>query len=119
MDNIAAILTFLVFLQQTNFILGSYIIPNEVFKSIELIAGSKNQYISLQDQKRNTVKDVIQHYFIELNTLKIRKTGLLGNDTIGNSAVFIEDVRQIKKFEQFQVPNRILITELKSEDEEM
>ena len=78
MDNIGAILIFVVFLQQTNFILGSYIIPNEVFKTIELISGSKNQYISLQDQKRYSVKDVIQHYFIELNNLKVRKTGLLG-----------------------------------------
>jgi hypothetical protein len=51
--------------------------------------------------------------------LKVRKTGILGNDTIGNSAVFIGDVKQIKNFEQFKVPNRILITELKSEDEEM
>ena len=44
---------------------------------------------------------------------------LLGNDTIGNSAVFIGDVKQIKNFEQFKVPSRILITELKSKDEEM
>ena len=119
MDNIGAILIFVVFSQQTNFVLGSYIIPNEVFKAIELIAGSKNQYISLQDQKSYSVKDVMQHYLIELNTLKVRKTGLLGNDTIGNSAVFIGDVKQIKNFEQFKVPNRILITELKSLDEEM
>ena len=77
MDNIGAILIFVVFLQQTNFILGSYIIPNEVFKTIELISGSKNQYISLQDQKKYSVKDVIQHYFIELNTLKVQKTGPL------------------------------------------
>ena len=77
MDNIGAILIFVVFLQQTNFILGSYIIPNEVFKSIELVSGSKNQYISLQNQKEYCVKDVIQHYFIELNTLKVQKTGPL------------------------------------------
>ena len=119
MDNIGIILIFVLFLQQTNSVLGAYIIPNEVFKAIELIAGSKNQYISLQDQKRNSVKDVIQHYFIELNTLKFGKKCLFGNHTIGNSAVFIGDVKQIKKFEQFQVPNRILITELKSKDEEM
>ena len=72
MDTIGAILIFVVFLQQTNFILGSYIIPNEVFKTIELISGSKNQYISLEDQKRYRVKDVIQHYFTELNTLKAK-----------------------------------------------
>ena len=78
MDNTGAILIFVVFLQQTNFILSSYIIPKDVFKTIELISGSKNQYISLQDQKRYSVKDVIQHYFIELNNLKIRKRGLLG-----------------------------------------
>ena len=72
MDTIGAILIFVVFLQQTNFILGSYIIPNEVFKTIELISGSKNQYISLKDQKRYRVKDVIQHYFTELNTLKAK-----------------------------------------------
>ena len=77
MDNTGAILIFVVFLQQTNFILGSYIIPKDVFKTIELISGSKSQYISLQDQKRYNVKDVIQHYFIELNTLKVQKTGPL------------------------------------------
>ena len=68
MDNIGAILIFVVLLQQTHSIFGSYNIPNEVFKTIELISGSKNQYISLQDQKKYSVKDVIQHYFIELNT---------------------------------------------------
>ena len=77
MDNTGAILIFVVFLQQTNFIFGSYIIPNEVFKAVELISGSKNQYISLQDQKKYSVKDVIQHYFIELNNLKVQKTGPL------------------------------------------
>ena len=78
MDNIGVILIFVVFLQQTNFIYGSYIIPNEVFKTVELISGSKSQYISLKDQKRYSVKNIIQHYFIELNNLKVQKTGLLG-----------------------------------------
>ena len=72
MDTIGAISIFVVFLQPTNFILGSYIIPNEVCKAIELISGSKTQYISLKDQKRYRVKDVIQHYFTELNTLKAK-----------------------------------------------
>ena len=105
-------LIFAVLLQQTSSVLGSYIIPNELFDAIQLIAGSKYQYISLQDLGRNSVKDVIQHYFIE------GQKSLLGNHTNGNSAVFNGDVKNIKNFGQFEIPNRILITELKSEDDE-
>ena len=58
-------------------------------------------------------------YFYPFENSTTSTAILSGNDTIGNSAVFIGDVKQIKNFEQFKVPNRILITELKSEDEEM
>ena len=96
--------------------LGSNLIPKDLFESIELIAGSKYQYVTLKKVQKTLAKHVIQHHITDLNTVTSEK---LVNRTEENAVVFYGDLRQIKNLEQFQIPHRIMIAELKSMEDEM
>ena len=93
-------------------------IPKELFEGVELIAatkGTKYQFSSLQKVERSFVKKFIKHYFVDLGTFKNKR---IINQTQEQTIVFHGNVRKINSFEEFRIPRSILITELKSNDDE-
>ena len=66
-------------------------------------------YLVLKNMEQNSVKSLWSHFQIELNGTKVKNS---------NQIIMIEgDISKVENIEQFEIPNKILITEVTSEQE--
>ena len=94
---------------------GYDVIPKELIDDLQLIAESKFQFLTLQEVPNNFIRIMIQNYVLKFDaSISIRNTTLNQNDN-GYGLVFHGNLRKIVNFEEYRIPNRVLIIELKSD----
>ena len=90
------------------------VIPKELIDGLQLIAESKFQFITLQEVPNNFIRIMIQNYFLKFDAFIPTKNATL-NQYNGYGLVYHGMLRKIVNFEEYRIPNRVLIIELKSD----
>ena len=98
---------------ESNF--GFDVIPKELIDGLQLIAESKFQFLTLQEVPNNFIRIMIQNYFLTFDALISTKNTTLNQNNNGYGLVFHGNLTKIVNFEEYRIPNRILIIELKSD----
>ena len=98
---------------ESNF--GFDVIPKELIDGLQLIAESKFQFLTLQEVPNNFIRIMIQNYFLTFDALISTKNTTLNQSNNGYGLVFHGNLRKIVNFEEYRIPNRVLIIELKSD----
>ena len=87
--------------------LGS-VVYKQLIDRIQLIAETNLQFLRLENVDKSLAKEIGKHCYIDHQAEPEKE----------NVIVFNGDVNNIESFEEFQIPQRILITELNSENQE-
>ena len=98
---------------QGNF--GFDMIPKELIEGLQLIAESKFQFLTLQEVPNNFIRIMIQNYFLKFDAFIHTKNTTLYQNNNGYGLVYHGMLRKIVNFEEYRIPNRVLIIELKSD----
>ena len=98
---------------ESNF--GFDVIPKELIDGLQLIAESKFQFLTLQEVPNNFIRIMIQNYFLTFDALISTKNTTHNQNNNGYGLVFHGNLTKIVNFEEYRIPNRILIIELKSD----
>ena len=98
---------------QGNF--GLDMIPKELIDGLQLIAESKFQFLTLQEVPNNVIRIMIQNHFLKFDAFIPTKNTTLNQSNNGYGLVYHGMLRKIVNFEEYRIPNRVLIIELKSD----
>ena len=91
------------------------VIPKELIDGLQLIAESKFQFLTLQEVPNNFIRIMIQNYFVKFDAFISTKNTTLNQSNNGYGLVYHGMLRKIVNFEEYRIPNRVLIIELKSD----
>ena len=105
---IREIIVFLVFVSHINKNLCSSTIKLAIEKVIEA-SEIQCDYLILKNIDQKSVKSLWRHFQIELNGTRVKNS---------NQIIVIDgNISKVENIEEFEIPKKILITEIKSEQE--
>ena len=83
-----------------------------VIEKVQEASETQPQYLILKNVNKITMKKLIKEFRIKLNYINNE------TDNEDNVIVFQKDSNKIYTLEEFQIPNKVLITQINSKEEE-